>query len=66
MCVSICATHLQHRMPQTVDIGVAVAKLDRNLRKDLFELIRRADAALYHAKEEGRNRVYVQVDMESS
>ena len=55
--------HITHtRMGEiriTVSQGVAV--LDENM-KDLYELIQAADAALYMAKESGRNRVVSSLD----
>lgn len=42
-------------LPVTVSLGVAT--LDPAQDKDPYELLKRADAALYRAKAEGRNRV---------
>lgn len=53
-------------IPLTVSIGVAESELAGTIQEDLFELIRRADAALYLAKENGRNQVHVYAEEESS
>jgi diguanylate cyclase (GGDEF)-like protein len=47
----------EHRFPVTCSIGVAFR--DRAAESDADALIREADAALYHAKHLGRNRVEV-------
>jgi diguanylate cyclase (GGDEF)-like protein len=44
------------RPPYSVSIGVAVSRPDEPMR----DLMRRADQALYQAKQEGRNRVVLQ------
>jgi diguanylate cyclase len=46
----------------TLSFGVAQYRAD----EDLTELVRRADAALYHAKHEGRNRVSTEQQATSS
>ena len=47
----------------TVSIGQASAKLDDD---DFYQVIERADKALYHAKEQGRDRVVIFDSMEST
>ena len=48
----------------TVSIGVAVA--NHNTHHDAFELIERADAALYRAKRAGRDRVEAASELETA
>lgn len=50
---------LRHVMPagQTFSAGYAVAHLDPTILPDAGELLARADAAMYQAKEAGRDRV---------
>jgi diguanylate cyclase (GGDEF)-like protein len=45
-------------IPVTVSLGVA-SKLVKDIEKDPEDLLRQADAALYQAKSNGRNRVEV-------
>lgn len=54
----IAAAGIEHganRITVTVSIGIGTWEPD--MKEDFEELVRRADAALYRAKEEGRNRV---------
>ena len=44
-------------VPLSVSIGFAEARLSDRVREDYQELIRKADAALYQAKERGRNTI---------
>jgi len=41
----------------TVTVSIGIGTWDPALKDDFEELIRRADAALYRAKEQGRNCV---------
>jgi diguanylate cyclase (GGDEF)-like protein len=41
-----------------ITLSIGVSGWSPGIREDFEELIRRADAALYRAKDEGRNRVY--------
>ncbi len=43
--------------PFAVTISIGIGAWDQAVKEDFEELIRRADAALYRAKEQGRNRV---------
>jgi diguanylate cyclase (GGDEF)-like protein len=47
--------HAGNSLSVTVSIGIST--WEPSIRDDLEELVRRADAALYRAKEQGRNRV---------
>jgi diguanylate cyclase (GGDEF)-like protein len=47
-------THGNSRIAVTISIGIGT--WDSSINEDFEELIRRADAALYRAKEQGRNR----------
>ena len=51
-----CANVLPEEHRQTVSIGIAVCE---NATTDSLELVRKADAAMYHAKTTGRNRYVV-------
>ena len=48
-------------IPVTISLGVAVS--DKEGRRDERALVKAADAALYKAKENGRNRVEVASDV---
>lgn len=47
--------HADRRIAVTISIGIGT--WDEAIKEDFEELIRRADAALYRAKQQGRNRV---------
>ena len=47
-------THGNNRIAVTISIGIGT--WESSINEDFEELIRRADAALYRAKEQGRNR----------
>ena len=40
-----------------VTVSIGIAELQQNSEENLFDLVDRADQALYQAKEQGRNRV---------
>jgi diguanylate cyclase (GGDEF)-like protein len=48
------------KIPVTISLGVATSSKDGE--RDGLSLVKAADAALYKAKENGRNRVEVAVD----
>jgi diguanylate cyclase (GGDEF)-like protein len=43
-------------IPVTVSIGMAEGRLSEDVNRDLLDLVKRADDALYRAKREGKNR----------
>jgi diguanylate cyclase (GGDEF)-like protein len=57
----ICAEKLFQNLPHTVSmtVSIGVASYRSNPPKQHKDMIRHADIALYHAKENGRNRVSV-------
>jgi diguanylate cyclase (GGDEF)-like protein len=56
-CADKLFQHLPHTISMTVSIGVSAYKND--LPDDCREMIQQADIALYHAKNNGRNKVSV-------
>ena len=50
------ASFLHDKTPITVTISIGISTWEASLKEDHEELIRRADAALYRAKNQGRNR----------
>ena len=58
LCAAVKRMVVEHRgaVLRTISISVGVASLERN-GSDGHELIRAADAALYSAKKQGRDRV---------
>ena len=57
---SCIETESARDIPVTASIGVSHGAIGGDVRKDIEDFIRRADANLYEAKNAGRNRVVVQ------
>lgn len=62
ICVSIAELTIPHQQSHlgviTVSTGIAV--LEKNTHKDIGELLRAADNALYQAKQSGRNQAQLE------
>ena len=49
--------HPQSHVSGNITISIGLASIEPSKEHDIYELIRAADQELYHAKEQGRNRV---------
>lgn len=54
---AVSSGHLSE--PVTVSVGAAEGKLRGNAQQAVDELVKKADQALYKAKEAGRNKVAI-------
>ncbi len=56
---SVKNTENEYGLPVTISVGAASHMFEKNIEKELNELIEAADSCLYNSKKEGKNRVTI-------
>ena len=61
VCTGVASLEVPHEQSPLsfVSISAGIAVMDKNIHEDVDSLLRAADTALYKAKQQGRNQVYL-------